>query len=172
MFNIIQIYCGDGKGKTTAAVGLAIRGAGNDFNVAFAQFLKDDSSGEISILRKIPQIRMFHTNNFYGFVKYMNDEQKAEMKAEYADIIKRVEREIKENTIVVLDEVIHACNFGLLEEKTLCEFLDKYSQRAEIVLTGRNPSKELIKRADYISEIKKVRHPYDKGIEARKGIEL
>lgn len=169
---MIQIYCGDGKGKTTASVGLAIRGAGNDFNVLFSQFLKDDSSGEINILKNIPQIRVFHTNAFYGFVKYMSDEQKAEMKADYAELINRVEREIKENTIVILDEVIHACNFGLLEEKTLCEFLDKYSQSAEIVLTGRNPSQELIKRADYISEIKKVRHPYDKGIEARKGIEL
>lgn len=169
---MIHIYYGDGKGKTTAAVGLAIRGAGNDFNVAFAQFLKDDSSGEISILRNIPQIRVFHTDSFYGFVKYMNDEQKNEMKADYAELLKKVEREIKENTIVILDEVIHACNFGLLEEQVLCKFLDKYSQSAEIVLTGRNPSQELIKRADYISEIKKIRHPYDKGIEARKGIEL
>lgn len=173
---MIQIYCGDGKGKTTAAVGQAVRAAGHGFYVIFAQFLKNDSSGEISILKGLSGIQVIHTAVFYGFVKDMNIEQRAEMKIQCTGLLQQIEEKLwmkqGENRLVVLDEVLHACNKELLEEQRLCEFLDACPEKTEVVLTGRNPSAALMERADYISEIHKIKHPYDRGITARKGIEL
>lgn len=173
---MIQIYCGDGKGKTTAAAGLAVRAAGHHIPVIFVQFMKDGSSGEIAVLKEVSGILVLHSELFYGFVRNMDEQQKEEMKIQYMNLLNKIEKEIsgmKGNmAVVVLDEVLHACNFGLLEEDRLCRFLDDCPDTVEIVLTGRNPSKSLIEKADYVSEIKKVKHPYDKGVPARKGIEL
>lgn len=173
---MIEIYCGDGKGKTTAGVGLAVRAAGHGFCVLFLQFMKDGSSGEIAVLKSISQIQVMHAHKFYGFTKNMNDEQKLEMRACYTKLLDRARKEMLQagqcRILIVLDEVIHACNHQLLDEKLLCEFLDECPSTAEVVLTGRDPSPELLQRADYISKIEKVKHPYDLGVPARKGIEL
>ena len=173
---MIEIYCGDGKGKTTASVGLAVRGAGHNIKVIFMQFMKGDSSGEIAVLRKIPCVSVYHTPVFYGFVKNMTDEQKREMCGHYSRLIEKAHEEIKnangEKMIIILDEVIHACNYGLLKEEELLNLIDGCPENIEIVLTGRDPSDELVKRADYISEVKKIKHPFDRGIMAREGIEL
>ncbi len=173
---MIEIYCGDGKGKTTAAVGLAVRAAGHNIRVLFIQFMKGGSSGEISVLKNIPNISVFYTPVFYGFVKNMSDDEKAEMLGHYTELLKKAECEIKEagneKIVLILDEVIHACNFDLLDENELIKIMDNIGESTELVLTGRNPSEELVKRADYISEIKKIKHPFDRGITAREGIEL
>lgn len=191
---MIEIYHGDGKGKTTAAIGLAIRAAGCGIPVIFAQFLKNDRSGEIEVLKTIPQISVLHPDKFYGFVNKMTDEQKSETRKECLMLIKKITEilcEIKSkkasscecgtdvDVIVVLDEVIHACNYGLLDEKEIFLLINDYSAganesiiNAEFVLTGRNPSKSFVDRADYISEIKKIKHPFDDGIPSRKGVEF
>lgn len=173
---MIQIYCGEGKGKTTAAAGLAVRAAGNHIPVIFAQFMKDGNSGEIAVLKEIPGIRVLYPDLFYGFVRNMDEQQKEEMRIQYITLLNRIEKEMEgmqaDMAVIVLDEVLHACNFGLLEEDRLCCFLDHCPDTAELILTGWNPSRELIRRADYISEIKKVKHPFDKGIPARRGIEF
>lgn len=174
--NMIQIYCGDGKGKTTAAVGLAVRAAGHRIPVLFAQFLKGDGSGETAILKELPQVTVMHPGVFHGFTKDMDQLQKEEIRLCYVDFFKQIEALIRNadggRIVVILDEVLHACNHKLLSETKLCRLLDSCPAAAEIVLTGREPSEDLQSRADYISEIKKVRHPYDKGIGARKGIEF
>lgn len=177
---MIQIYCGDGKGKTTAAVGLAVRAAGHDIPVIFAQFLKDDSSGEIEVLRNLPPVQVMHGTVFYGFVKNMSKEQREETRVCYQRLMKEIGKKILgadgSMAVVILDEVIHACNFELLEEDFLCDFIENcrknFSGELEFVLTGRNPSPRLLELADYVSEIQKKKHPFDKGIGARKGIEL
>ncbi len=177
---MIEIYCGDGKGKTTASVGLAVRAAGHDIPVIFAQFLKDDSSGEIAVLRALPEVQVRHALAFFGFVKNMSEKQREETKACYKNLMKEIEQEIFRldgaMAVVILDEVLHACNYDLLEEEYLCSFLMKcqknFSGELEFVLTGRNPSGRLLELADYVSEIQKRKHPFDKGIGARKGIEL
>ncbi len=173
---MIHIYCGDGKGKTTAAAGLALRAVGNQIPVLFAAFMKDGSSGEMAVLESLPQVRILHAAVFYGFTKYMSPQQKEEMKQQYASMLSRVKTEIcavkDSSMLVVLDEVIHACNKELLSEEALCRVLDSCPANVEVVLTGRKPSPALLKRADYISEVRKIRHPYDRGIPARKGIEL
>lgn len=177
---MIQIYCGDGKGKTTASVGLAVRAAGHGIPVIFAQFLKDGSSGEIAALRAMPQVQVRHATPFYGFVKNMSEKQREETKVCYKNLMEEIEQEIFRldgaMVVVILDEVLHACNFGLLEEEYLCGFFtncqNNFAGELEFVLTGRNPSGRLLELADYVSEIQKRKHPFDKGIGARKGIEL
>ena len=177
---MIQIYCGDGKGKTTASVGLAVRAAGHGIPVIFAQFLKDDSSGEIAVLRTLPQVQVLHGTVFYGFVKNMSGEQREETKACYRNLMQEIEQKIlglkSSMAVVILDEVLHACNFKLLEEDFLCGFMENcrknFSGELEFILTGRDPSPHLLKLADYVSEVQKKKHPFDKGIGARKGIEL
>lgn len=173
---MIEIYCGDGKGKTTAAVGLSVRAAGCGFRVLFVQFMKDGSSGEIQILKKLPGVIVLHARKFYGFSRNMNEVQRQEMKEEYELLLKKVKEAVSEEKeqpmLIVLDEILHACNHCLLKEEALYAFLDECPDTAEVVLTGRNPSEELIKRADYLSDVRKVKHPYDRGVLARKGIEL
>lgn len=188
---MIEIYCGDGKGKTTAATGLALRAYGNRIRVLFLQFMKNGSSGEIGALERLPGIEVHYPNPFYGFTRNMNHQQRAEMAMQYSRMLQMAVEAVeaawqvnqtcqkKEEAhqtdelllLVVLDEVIHACNKGLLSETELCRLLDKCPDNVEIVLTGREPSGELTKRADYISEIEKRKHPFDRGIPARKGIE-
>lgn len=173
---MIQIYCGDGKGKTTAAVGLAVRAAGHQIPVFFVQFMKNEYSGEIYVLKNLPMIEVHHAKRFYGFTKNMNQEQKEEMKKQYQNLLKQTWEAMRQagdqKNVVILDEVIHACNQKLLDEKELYRIISECPKNTEIILTGRNPSQALLERADYISEIKKVKHPYDRGISARKGIEL
>lgn len=173
---MIYIYHGDGKGKTTAALGLAIRAMGSGMDIIFSQFLKDDISSEFVVLRELEHVKIFHADEFYGFVWEMSEEEKLLQKDANEKLLKRVEEYAKENAskklLIVLDEVLHAVNNSLLSQDMLCEFLDEYSETCEIVLTGTNPSEELVTRGDYITEIKKVKHPFDMGVEARKGIEF
>lgn len=182
---MIQIYHGDGKGKTTAAVGLAVRAAGNGLPVLFVQFLKDDTSGEIDMLHKL-DIQTLHAPQMYGFVSRMSEEELAKTRAYFSDMLAQIRTWIakqneqyvasqKKNTVVavvVLDEVLHAVKYGLLDEGALVEVLSCNQSRIEFILTGRDPSDKLLALADYVTEMKKEKHPYDQGISARKGIEL
>ena len=164
---MIQVYVGDGKGKTTASIGLSIRAAGHGFTVLFMQFLKDDSSGEVSVLRSIPGIEVIHCPVNYGFTFQMTEDQKKETAKEYD---KMLDKAIGTDAfLIVLDEAIHALNAGMISREKLERLLDKNS---EIVLTGRNAPEWLINRADYVSDIQKIKHPYDKGVQARVGIEF
>lgn len=173
---MVELYCGDGKGKTTASVGLAIRAAGHKIPVYFYQFMKDGSSGEIGVLKTIPGIQVKYPPVFYGFVRNMTDNQKEEMKGYYASMLQSVKQVMAEHlnkqVVIILDEVIHACNNQLLSEAALCEMLEYRSTNIEILLTGRNPSKALLELADYVSEVQKGKHPFDKGVPARGGIEF
>ena len=164
---MIQIYVGDGKGKTTASVGLSVRAAGHGFKVLFMQFLKDDSSGEVSVLRSIPGIEAIHCPVNYGFTFQMTEDQKKETSKEYSKMLDKALK--SEAFLIVLDEAIHALNAELLDREQLKRLLDK---NCEIILTGRDAPEWLINRADYVSNIQKVKHPYDKGVQAREGIEF
>ncbi|MBP3621681.1 MAG: cob(I)yrinic acid a,c-diamide adenosyltransferase [Lachnospiraceae bacterium] len=189
---MVQIYCGDGKGKTTAATGLALRAVGSGIPVLFGQFLKDTSSAEILVMRELKEISLFHAKKNYGFTWEMTEEEKLLQKEANDELLLDVEKNLQDylkdknceagdidnhtekqslRAVVVLDEVLHAVNNNLLSAEILYDFLDKYSGNNEIILTGTNPSEKLVKRADYISEIKKIKHPFDKGMRARKGIE-
>lgn len=194
---LVHIYCGDGKGKTSAACGLAVRMAGRGNQVVIARFLKTDDSGEVEVLKQIPGIHVIPCEEEYGFVFAMDEETKKRAAAFNTQLFKRaVEKtmevcsrcgqnafaegelceeaplgESQTQCLLVLDEIMAAVNYGMVPEKLVLEFLNSRPDNLEVVLTGRDPSEHMQNAADYISEIRKVRHPFEKGISARIGIE-
>lgn len=170
---MIQIYCGDGKGKTTAATGLAVRAAGSGMKVLFARFLKNENSAELCVLDQIPGIEVIHLPKSYGFYNTQSEEEKAETKQMYEELWKYALDRAKNGAcdMLVMDEFMAADRYGLIPHEEAIQFLKEKPEGLEVVLTGRDPSDELLELADYISEVKMVRHPFEKGIRARKGIE-
>ena len=173
MFGVIHIYCGDGKGKTTAAVGLAVRCAGRGNKVLLVQFLKSRDSGELYSLAKLPDIEVMRGKESKKFTFQMNEEEKHALLIEHNKMFEQVLAKIKNGgySLLILDEVIGALNAKVFEMPKLIEFLRHKPENLEVVLTGRNPAPELVEIADYVSEMRKVKHPMDKGIMAREGIE-
>lgn len=170
---LVHIYCGDGKGKTTCATGLAVRCAGNGGRVLWFQFLKTDMSSERKSLENLDNIDMLSGYPEMKFTFKMSQEEK-EAAADFFD--SRFEEIVAltkndKYDMLILDEVLDAVALNMLSENKLINFLENKPKGLEIVLTGRDPSEKLCSLADYISEIKKIKHPYDKGINARKGIE-
>ncbi len=172
---MIQLYHGDGKGKTTASAGAALRAAGRGRPVIFAQFLKGQESGEITMLRETARIRVLRSEKAFPFFADLTDAQKEELTAVHNGILAQIRQALQEKQadFIVLDEITHACRFGLLDESLLDAVLG-YGKGAdtEIVLTGRMPAAKLLEISDYISEIRAVRHPWEKGVPARAGVEL
>lgn len=286
MNGLVHIYCGDGKGKTTAALGLALRAAGNGVPVVIARFLKNDGSGEVGILENVPGVYLFHCERQFGFTWTMSEEQKAEAEEYFTGLFERAwemgcktARESVEGAgkadgcmagenwgsdsvsdgssrrdsgvcgtgssvsgspvsgspisgppasgspvsgpptsgfpvsgsptsgslvsgspvsgslvsgspvsvpsasvpltsppceiraLLVLDEIMAAVNSGFVANERLLAALDHRPDGLEVVLTGRGPSEELLSRADYVTEMRAVKHPYEKGVGARKGVE-
>ena len=173
MFGLIHIYCGDGKGKTTAAVGLAVRCAGRGNKVLLVQFLKSRDSGELYSLAKLPDIEVMRGKESKKFTFQMNEEEKHALLIEHNKMFEQVLAKIKNGgySLLILDEVIGALNAKVFEMPKLIEFLRHKPENLEVVLTGRNPAPELVEIADYVSEMRKVKHPMYKGIMAREGIE-
>ncbi len=173
MKGLIHIYCGDGKGKTTAAMGLTLRALGSGMKVVLTQFMKGDYSGEIKILRELPNIQLVFCEKHFGFVWNMTEEEKLQAKQAYMRQFEKVVKLAIESDadMLVMDEFMSCYGYGFIDNEKALEFLKNKPEKLEIVLTGRNPSEELCQIADYISEIKKIKHPYDNGVKSRKGIE-
>lgn len=171
---LVHIYEGDGKGKTTAAVGLAVRCAGAGGKVLFFQFLKDGSSSEISVLKSIPNIKVADPIPGTKFVFQMSEDEKKEMGIWCRRKLEELQLLAASGDIdmLVLDEAVPVVNFGFVSAESMLSFIKNKPEHMELVLTGRNPKPELIAAADYVSEVRKVKHPYDAGIPARKMIEL
>ncbi|MCD8097049.1 MAG: cob(I)yrinic acid a,c-diamide adenosyltransferase [Lachnospiraceae bacterium] len=169
----LQIYCGDGKGKTTASVGLAVRAVGTGLKVLFCQVMKDGSSGEVKMLEKLGVTYRCCTEKF-GFFWNMTEEQKTEAAKAYTATFLDAARTAREKQydLLIVDEFMSAYNHGLIDQKKALAFLMDRPERLEVVLTGRDPGEELIALADYVTEMRKVKHPFDQGIPARKGIEM
>ena len=168
---MIHLYYGDGKGKTTAAVGLAVRAAGSGMRVMFVQFFKDGSSSEVGVLSSLPQVTVLIPPVHHGRYKKMGDEQKKETGDCYREIMLKIAETAAQYDLIVLDEAVSAYRYGLLPRDVTLAFLDAEGEKREIVLTGRDPAQELLERADYATEMRKEKHPFDRGVFARKGIE-
>lgn len=173
MSSCVHIYCGDGKGKTTAAIGLAVRAAGCKKKVLITRFLKTDHSGEVDALCGLDDITVTPCERSFGFFSNMTEEQKKQAGSYYSELLQTtLNRAVREKfDLLILDEIMAVCNFGLVREAQVLEFLASRPAELEVVLTGRNPSEKFVEIADYVSEIRKVKHPFDKGITAREGIE-
>ncbi len=172
MEGLVHLYCGDGKGKSTAAVGLSVRASGAGLPVVFAQFFKDGSSSEIGVLRSLPGVRVLVCERYFGRFRNISEEARAEAVKAYGDLLEEALAAAGERGLLVLDEAVSACNHGVIREERLLDFLRHKPEELEVVLTGRNPSEALLGAADYVTEMRKLRHPFDAGIPARKGVEF
>jgi cob(I)alamin adenosyltransferase len=171
---LIHIYCGDGKGKTTAAMGLGIRAAGRNKMVLLTQFLKDNDTGELISIEKLGEnFKVFKGTPVKKFFKFMTEEEQIATKNEHRNRFKEVtEKAVHEKfDLLILDEIIASTNLDLVSLDEVVKFLKSKPEGLEVVLTGRNPNEKLIELADYVSEVKAVKHPYEKGITSRIGIE-
>jgi len=168
----VQVYTGDGKGKTTAALGLALRAAGHGMRTYIGQFMKGQRYGELEALRDHPLI----TIEQYGDVRCIHRE---EVTPEHiAQAHRGLERAreamlglVGRYDIVVLDEINVTIWFGLLSVEQALAFLDQKPEHVEVILTGRRAPQELIERADLVTEMREVKHYYQQGVMARDGIE-
>lgn len=172
---MVQIYYGNGKGKTTAAAGLSLRAAARGWQVLFVQFLKDGASGEVQCFQHIPGIDVATQRGVYPFFSQMTEAQKEMARKEYQELLEKsysfVHNGETGGRLLVLDEVLHALRYGLIEEDEVLRILDYSGPKTEIVLTGYDPSEKILGRADYITQMKKERHPFDEGMNCRIGIE-
>ncbi|MGD8700526.1 MAG: cob(I)yrinic acid a,c-diamide adenosyltransferase [Gemmatimonadales bacterium] len=166
----VQVYTGDGKGKTTAALGLTLRAAGHGLRSYIGQFMKGQPYGELEALRDHPLI----TIEQYGDIRCIRRED-----VSAADIA-RARRGLEQAAeamiscryeIVVLDEINVAVWFGLLSVEDVLAFLDRRPKDVELILTGRRAAAEVLDRADLVTEMREVKHYYRSGLQAREGIE-
>lgn len=168
----VQVYTGNGKGKTTAALGLALRAAGRGFKSYIAQFLKGQPTGEIEAAKKLdPLIRIeqFGREGFITVKDGPGDEDVSRAKAGLARARKAMLS--GEYRIVVLDEVNTAVHFKILPEEDVLDFIDRRPADVELVLTGRYAPASFLDRADLVTEMREIKHYFDKGVKAREGIE-
>lgn len=169
---MIQIYTGDGKGKTTSAIGLAIRAKSYNFNICFIYFHKDVEklhSKEAEILRK-NGIDVFSFAKEHPFWDKVDREKLRDECLKGIQFIKKIFKERKYD-LVICDEILISLRDGFLKEEEILEIMEELPENIELILTGRGATEKIIEKADYVSEIKKIKHPFDKGIKARKGIE-
>ncbi|MFI3325628.1 MAG: cob(I)yrinic acid a,c-diamide adenosyltransferase [Clostridia bacterium] len=168
---LIHIYCGDGKGKTTASVGLAVRAVGSGKKVLFSQFFKNGESSEVKAIKTFENLTYCKSDKAFPRFANMTDEDKLYAYEYYDKLVNDIIEKAKNYDMIVFDEIISCYNLGFLNRETVVNFCKNNDYDIEIVLTGRNPAPELVEIADYVSQIEKIKHPYDQGITARKGIE-
>ena len=168
---LIQVYTGDGKGKTTAALGLALRAAGRQMRTYIGQFLKGMQYGELESIKLLaPYVRLEQYGlNEWVHINQVTPEQRAAAQQGLEKI--RLALHSGEYDIVVADEINMALFFSVLSEEEVLDLLDNKPPQVELVLTGRQAPQSIIERADLVTEMQEVRHPYQRGIQARQGIE-
>ncbi len=170
----VQVYTGDGKGKTTAALGLALRAVGGDFKVLMFQFLKGAHSGELdsapALGGKFEIVRLGETNKFFGS---LSEKEKRELKHRLVVELEKVRTVLENETcdILILDEIMAAIHGKLLTVKDVCVLIDARPAGMEMILTGRSAPQAIIDKADLVTEMLCIKHYMDKGVPARKGLE-
>lgn len=169
----IHIYCGNGKGKTTTGMGLCTRAAGFGYRVLIYQFMKNNKTSERKILEQVPNITFIDGLEQEKFSFQMTPEEKEQRRRYYEqqfNLITQIARD-EHYDILFCDELIYTIRAGLFTESILTDYLKNKPENLEIILTGQDPGQELMNLADYVSEIRKIKHPFDQGIHARPGIE-
>lgn len=170
----VQVYTGNGKGKTTAAVGQAVRSAGNGLKVYMLQFLKTGETGELKIAKLIgDKFQIFRFQSQEGFFWDLNDKEKAILQMEVntaydfaVDVVKNAKCDV-----FILDEIMGVLSNKLLTEEQVIELIDNKPINMELILTGRNTPKSIMDKSDLVTNMEAVKHYIDKGIYAREGIE-
>lgn len=186
---LTHVYTGNGKGKTTAALGMAMRAMGWGWNILIIQFLKGGESGEKKFIRELRTNQKLRTENqglrtkeknstieieSFGTGKFVNPKKLTVEDFEEAGkglILWKEEMAKGVWDLIILDEIIMAVKFGLAPLPKVLKLILQRPGNLELVLTGRFANQEIIKLADYVTEFKAIRHPYKRGIKARVGIE-
>lgn len=172
MAGYIQVYTGDGKGKTTAALGLALRAAGRGFKTYIAQFLKGQPTGELEAVRRLAPLVRIEQFGRKGFVTVKDGPDDEDITRARAGLGRALEAMLSGDfRIIVLDEINTAVHFKIVPEKDVLDFLDRRPAGVEVVLTGRYAPESFIAKADLVTEMKALKHYYDRGVKARDGIE-
>jgi len=166
---MLHIYHGDGKGKTTAAMGLALRMAGRGKRVVIAQFLKCGDSGERFALACLDGVELLPLPECLPFTFELTPEQLDQERERYQRMLQQLQGRAERADLLVLDEVCDAIDVGLVELEAVLSLLDGFG--GEAVLTGRQGQPELLGRADYVTRMEKQKHPFDRGVGARMGVE-
>lgn len=169
---MLQSYFGTGKGKTTAAVGAAVRAAGSGMRVFFTQFLKNGGSSELEILKSLENIDIILPNAEYVMFEKLTDERIKMRSAAYSRLLfEELPKKIEHYDMIVLDEVLDIVQFGYISEDEFLKYINLWKKDKEIILTGHSISEKIEEVSDYISRVDAVKHPCDLGISARCGIE-
>lgn len=169
----IQIYTGEGKGKTTAALGLSFRAAGRGKKVLYIQFLKGMETGELVSINENPNIEHVKMAETTRFFHTLSTQEQLALKTKTQNEWIALGKKIKSDhyDILVLDEIMATILHGLVTEKEVLHLLKEKPAELEIILTGRNASQNLIEAADLVTEMRKIKHYYNQGITSRIGIE-
>ncbi|HIJ51730.1 MAG TPA: cob(I)yrinic acid a,c-diamide adenosyltransferase [Planctomycetes bacterium] len=175
---LVQIYTGDGKGKTTAAFGLALRAAGQGHKVLIYQFLKPaslDIGERFALQLGAVRIRVESLDVPWDMSQSIKDEKAvSQMQTAISEVLERIAAtgEKRFYDLLILDEIVFCLSKGLAKLEDIKNIIDKRDSAVEIVLTGRGATDDLIALADLVTEMKNVKHPFEKGISARRGIEF
>ncbi|MGN1009108.1 MAG: cob(I)yrinic acid a,c-diamide adenosyltransferase [Butyricicoccus sp.] len=167
----IHIYYGNGKGKTSAGMGLCLRAAGHGMRVLIYQFLKGNTTGEIASLSHLPSVTRLDGLDRVKFSFLMSPEELQATGNTYNALFCSLSDMVRKYDLLFLDEAICAVSAGLLDETILIDFLTNRPPQLEVILTGHQPSARLLAMADYATRLEKVKHPFDLGQQARQGIE-
>jgi cob(I)alamin adenosyltransferase len=172
MSGYLQVYTGNGKGKTTAALGLAFRAAGRGLRTYMAQFLKAQPTGEIEAAKKLAPLITIEQFGREGFITVTSGPEDEDVTRAAAGLIRAKEAMLSgDYRIVILDEVNTAVHFKVLSEEEVLALIDERPAEFELVLTGRYAPSSFIQRADLVTEMSEVKHYFAKGVKAREGIE-
>lgn len=172
----VQVYFGDGKGKTTAALGTALRACGQGLQVHLVQFMKNGMGDkELEISGEIKALSKFENFSFkrFGTGEWVTKDSLEKHRKEAEAALDYIEGVMSDYHLVIADEILYAIQLGLLEEKQVVNLIRSKPKNTELILTGsHNPLlSKVIALADLVTEVKKIKHPFDKGILARKGID-
>ena len=172
---LVIVYTGNGKGKTTAALGLALRATGYDMRVCMLQFIKGSwHSGELDSSKKLePNFELVPVGK--GFVGILDDNSPKEVQEKYAEEALKTCREkifSGKYNVVILDEVNYAINLGLISVYEVIKLIKEKPDNLDLILTGNHAKNEIIELADLVTEMKEIKHPFKSGIKAKKGIDF
>jgi len=172
----VQVFWGNGKGKTTSALGTALRACGNGYSVHLVQFMKNgtgnpeiDYPGEIRALEKFSNFTYKRFGNGSWIIGKPTEEQIEKVKEAYNYLLSCFNNDYN---IIIADEILYAVQLGLLKEDDVIALIDKKPESKELILTGSHiPFPRIFEKAQLVTEIKKLKHPYDSGFLARKGLD-
>ncbi|MHC1786298.1 MAG: cob(I)yrinic acid a,c-diamide adenosyltransferase [Christensenellales bacterium] len=171
--HLLHLITGEGKGKTSAAMGMALRMLGHERPVLVAQFMKDGTSGELIALARFPLCHMFEGLRMQGFAWHMSDKDIHLARAAYQEALLALEEQIDriKPGLLVLDELNVTLAMNLVQWEQATALIDRGLVHGDVVVTGRYASPKMEALADYVTVLQARKHPFDEGLPAREGIE-